>query len=244
VSLSYDAEGRGTYATDLDILFPAVPPSGRDEGTCAPQSDADRVVWSDDVPTGLWFLGDVQPGVDGCIALDLRTGFEQQEDLPGRRWYLCLPAGAFPFAAGQRVEILPEYAAEALPGSVDGLVVRELEAESNAATGVELVVSRGSGVAPLFGMQAAFVPSFDCALQVERACGTLTRPGTLSFAGGGFSAIEAGVGQAATTQDSNGARVEIRVGHAEERFGLQPECAEGPDAPGVDIEIVAVRRNQ
>jgi hypothetical protein len=243
VSLSYDDDARGTYETGMDILFSAVPPSGRGDGVCTPQSDADRTVWSDEIPTGVWFLGEVEPGVDGCVAMDLRTGFEQQESLAGRQWYLCLPPGAFPFEAGQRVEILPDHAAAALAGEVSGLVMRELEVEANVATGLELVVSRGSGVASLFGMHAAFVPAFDCALQVEPTCGTLTRPGGLTLAGGGFATIEVGVGQSATTAaGDDDTQLEIHVGHAEERFAVQPDCAEGPDALGLDIELVAVRR--
>jgi hypothetical protein len=241
VSLSYDADGRGTYDTGMDILFEAVPPSGRVAGECAPQSDADRVVWSDEIPTGVWFLGAVEPGIDGCVAMDLRTGFEQQEGIAGRQWYLCLPPGAFPFEAGQRVEILPETAASELAGEVDGLVIRELDVESNVSTGDELLVSRGSGVAQVFGMQAVFAPIFECDLHVEPECGTVGRPGGLTLAGGGFNTLQVDLGGVATAQ-SEDARIDVYLVHAEERFALHSDCAEGPDALGADIELVAVRR--
>ncbi len=239
VSLSYDEDGRGTLDAGAEIMFPVVPPSGRGEGVCAPQPEEDRIVWSDEVPTGVWFLGDVEPGVDGCVGLDLRTGYEQQEGLAGRSWYLCLPRGAFPFEAGQRVEILPEYGAT---GQVDGVLVRELDVEDNFPTGLELVASRGTAVPSMFGLTATFVPAFDCGLQVDPECGTVGRPGALTFAGDGFETVQAQRGAVATTSRADGMEVELYVAHAEERLLLMPECAEGPDTIGLDIEIVAVQR--
>jgi hypothetical protein len=240
VSLAYDDEGRGTYETELDILFTAVPPSGRVAGVCAPQSEAERVVWSDEIPSGIWTLGAVNEGVDGCVAMDLHAGFEPESG-PARSWTLCLPAGAFPFEPGQRIDIFPEYSAAAMPGTVDGLSISELLIDSNATTGTDLVVSRGTGVAPLFGMSATFAPMFECDAQVEVECGTVTRPGTLTLAGGGFNTVSVGLGHASTT-DAQGGRLDVYVGHAEQRYALASECAEGPDELGTDIELVAVHR--
>jgi hypothetical protein len=172
--------------------------------------------------------------------MDLRSGFEQQESLAGRSWYLCLPPGAFPFEAGTRVEIFGEYAAGAMAGEVDGLVMRELEAETNTTTGRELVVSRGSGVASLFGMTATFAPMFECTPQVEAECGAVVRPGTLTLAGGGFNTLSLGLGHG-TTAGIEGGRLDVFLSHAEERFTLVPECSEGPDVLGTDIELVAVK---
>jgi hypothetical protein len=233
VSLSYDADGFGTYDTALDILFEAVPPSGRTEGICVPQPEASRVVYSEPgIPSGIWFLGEADVGVDGCVSMDLRTGFEEQEDLAGTEWDLCLPVGAFPFEPGRRIEIDPDTS-----GSVR---IAELD-DFDQRTGLELVATAIGPGDTVFGMQPLFTPEFACDLQVEPACGTVTRPGTVSFGGGGFSSVNAVVGHKVGTTSSHGDKLDLYLTRAEERFALHPECAPGPDTLGLDLEVVAVR---
>lgn len=237
VSIIHDEEGDGSWESGGDIAYEIPEFVPRPEGVCAPQSDTDRVLWSD-MPVGNWFLGSVGEGLDGCYDLELRTGFEQELGDGGREWYLCVPQGAFPFQEGERISV-----GDASGG---GVVVERLDplVDVPSLESLQLLIRRGDDDQRLFELAAGFIPAFDCGLSVSENCGSVTRAGTVSLSGSGFPTREVrpSEGAPATLQGADGTRIDVYVAHAEERFALDPTCAEGPDTLGLDTELVAVRR--
>lgn len=220
----------GTFESEGDdVLFvvpPAVPPV---DGACAPQSDGGRIEWSDP-PAGQWELLASDRGVDGCFALDL--GMRDGDALVKQtRWYLCAPLPELPLEPGRLVLVSSRSEGEVVLRTVDDLPTLPT---------VELQASRGSVFPEFHDVQVAAVPEFDCGYAVGPACGTVTRATAVSAGGGSFGVFDLGPGERQTVTDEAGVALTVALAHAEERAALDPECAEGPDVLGLDLEVVAL----
>jgi len=185
----------------------------------------------------------VDRGADGCFALDLVIRNPLDEVLDDARWYVCVPMSTLGLAPGRRVRV------ETLGGtelSTGGVMLRTADGteehpvpEGEPAV-VELQAYRGS-LFPIFhGLQVAAVPSFDCAYGVAETCGTVTRATSVTAGGGDFDVVEMQYGDRTTLTGANEAELTVALAHAEERIVLDPDCAEGPDALGLDLEVAAL----
>lgn len=228
---SADPDTLGTFeAVGDDVLFlvpEATPPA---DGTCAPQSDAGRIEWSDP-STRTWEVLAVERGFDGCFALDLGMRDEADAIVETFRWYLCAPLDELPLEPGRMVGM--ESRAE------DEVVLRTVDELADQPR-VEIQASRGTVFPTLQGVQVAAVPEFDCGYQLAETCGTVTRATSVTAGGGDFEVFELGPGERKTVTDAAGVQLTVALAHAEERAALDPECAEGPDELGLDLEVVAV----
>jgi hypothetical protein len=237
ISVEPGDEQIGTWDSELPIAFVPTEDPLPTDGQCAPRSDGLRVDWSAPVPLGRWVLQSVEPGVDGCLALTLATGFEDPGGIDGDRWYLCVPPELFAFAVGDHIEVAGVYAGTS--GSVEGLLVQLLDDQGSVAVPRrELMVSRGAAAPDVDDVDIAFTPDFDCGYQAEPSCGTVTRQGVVTIGGAqlGAAALRAGDPWVSLTA-ADGSRVDAYVAHAQERVLLDPECAQGPDTLGSDVEI-------
>ncbi len=244
ISIQYDDDGRGTYEAELDILFPPPASAPRPQGICVPTSEAVRLAWTD-VDAGSWYLGDVDEGIDGCVQMLLRTGFEHEQDRDGRPWTLCLPPGVFPFRDGDRVDLRAASIGDPAAGGLETSVqIQALDAlvDTPRSDGAALIATRGPRLTDVFGMRAVVNSEYDCEPHSEPSCGTLRRPASITLSGGGYDTTSVRVAEAPVVTDSaQGDRLQLFLVHASERFALDPECASGPDALGADLELVAVR---
>ncbi|MEM6990708.1 MAG: hypothetical protein AAF721_09430 [Myxococcota bacterium] len=225
IEMGEDGQARLTHDDD-DITFTLVTALPPTTGACAPQEEGDRVAWSD-VPVGLHTLTAFDPGVDGCIRLDLGLpGVE--EPLATATWYLCVPEEVFPFAAGDQVSV----------ETIDTGISSGIRVAQQAGELAELWVYAG-GLAPATkGVSFAPVPDYGCELRAEPECGTISRSSVIVAGGGSFSAAEVSAGAAPTTlEGEDGARAIVYVAHAQERVALDAECAGGPDSIGEDVEV-------
>lgn len=221
-----DDQDRFTHDDDemVHTVVTALPPTA---GACAPQSEGDRVAWSD-VPVGLHQLAGFDAGVDGCMDLQLIGPGQDIETAQPDSWYLCVPEALFPFEPGQEISI------ETIDtGASDG--VRVAGQINNLA---ELWVYAG-GLAPATkGVTFAPVPDYGCDLRAEAECGTVSRSSVIVAGGGNFSAAEISAGEAPTTlEGEDGSQAIVYVAHAQERVALDAECAQGPDTIGEDVEV-------
>jgi len=223
----------------LHLVPAATPPV---VGACAPQSDAGRLYWSEPLPTGNWELDTIDRGADGCYAMDLVIRNPVDEILDEARWYLCAPLSHLGFEPGRRIRIESLGAgfgggSGVLVTTVDG--TEQSPVPEREPTLVELQAFRGSTFPAFRGLQVAAVPEFDCGHAVAETCGTVTRATTVSAGGGAFEVTQMQHGDVQTLAGSEG-DMTIALAHAEERAVLDPECAEGPDTLGLDLEVVAL----
>lgn len=221
----------GTFeAVGDDVLFlvpEATPPV---DGACAPQSDAGRIEWS--APSQrTWELLAVERGFDGCFALDLGQRDAADAIVETFRWYLCAPLDELSLEPGRMVGM--ESRAE------DEVVLRTVDELADQPR-VEIQASRGTVFPTFQGVQVAAVPEFECGYQLAETCGTVTRATSVTAGGGDFEVFELGPGEHKTVTDAAGVQLTVALAHAEERAALDPECAEGPDELGLDLEVVAV----
>jgi hypothetical protein len=219
---SYEAMGDDV----LHLVPDAAPPV---DDACAAQSDTGRIEWSEP-PTGTWELLAVDLGVDGCFSLGLGTRDAEGVVVQETRWYLCTPLSELPFEPGRMVYVSATDD-EAMLVTVDELVDQPT---------VELQASRGTTFSTFYGAQVAAVPEFECGYVVGPSCGTVTRATSVTAGGGSFEVFELGPGERNTITDDAGVQLTVALAHAEERAALDPECAEGPDQLGIDLEVVAV----
>ena len=99
---------------------------------------------------------------------------------------------------------------------------------------------RGSVFPSFRGVQVAAVPEFECGYEVGESCGTVTRATWVTAGGGDFDVFELAPGEVTTTTNAAGVELTVALAHAEERAALDPECAEGRDLLGLDLEVVAL----
>lgn len=239
LQLSGDPDTLGTYEAVGDDVLHVVPAAAPPvDGSCGPQSDAGRLEWSDwsDSPSGEWELLAVDRGADGCFALELGTRDGDERIDHETRWYLCAPLLELELEPGRLLGLEPIGAGVAGEG---GFVLRTIDARPDLPR-VELQAFRGTVFPQFHGLQVAAVPEFDCGYVVGPECGTVTRATSVTVGGGSFGVFDLGPGERETVTDAEGAQLTAALAHAEERAVLDPECAEGPDVLGLDLEVVAL----
>lgn len=212
---------------------------------CEPQSDGDRIDWSGPVPFGLQRIEAAEVGPDGCVALDLADQ-AQIESGESTRWYVCLPTELWGPNPGFWVDISAQNGTgnDILPGSYESVTIelRGPDGEPLVGDTIRMVLSRGQGAPDLAGLKMNLRQDSGCGLITEEACGTLSQASYLSV----WSDVEqhelyAGSGAVDIAVDGN-VSVQLALVHAEERYLLDPVCAEGPDLLGADVELAAVIR--
>ena len=183
---------------------------------------------------GEWRVGAVDVGIDGCVQLDLRTGFEHEQGQPGKGWDVCLPPGAFPFEVDDLVS---------LTGNEHWFQATRLDPNTGNEEGAALVASRLAASSTVFGTQALVEPAFDCEPIADETCGTVRRATSVSVVGGGFESVSIATGQREPVQtQSEHYSLELHLVHASERLVADAEC--NSQLLGADVEMVAVRRDR
>ncbi|MCA9707220.1 MAG: hypothetical protein KDK70_15310 [Myxococcales bacterium] len=236
---SGDPDTLGEYVLGDDEILHLVPPATPPEvGACAPQSDAGRLYWSEPVPSGAWEVVAIESGADGCYALDLGISNPVGETVQSNRWYICAPLSHLGLEPGRLVDISP-----LAQGTGDGGGVLVSTAEETSDSGLPLVqlqAYRGTSFPAFHGLQVAAVPAFNCGYAVAPTCGTITRGTSVTAGGDAFGVVALQPGERQTLAGDGQAEMTVALAHAEERAALDPECAEGPDTLGLDLEVVAL----
>jgi hypothetical protein len=196
-----------------------VPP----EGAVYPGPDEQRLAWSDP-PFGEHQLLAVEVGPDGCVAATVAG--------QDARWYLCVPEGAFPFAADQWIRVDDNF------GAIDIRRVPDPQ-DPIAVPFTQLTLSRGGLLPTLEDVVLAASTDYNAVLAPEPTCGTVASPVDVSarYQGGEVVHLRAGDQAALAGQDRG---LTLWVAHAEERVVLDPTCALGPDELAADIEVAAL----
>lgn len=239
ISIAFNDEGPGTYETQDELVFRIEPLPPSEPGVCTPSADSSRLAWGD-VPTGEWILGAVDEGIDGCVQLRLQTGFEDQIDVDGKPWELCLPRGAFPFSEGDLIDVQDSSSNDV----AEAVVITRNDAETGEPE-TTLTALRSNGGSTVYGMQALVDPELACDPIPEETCGTVRRSVSVSMVGGGFESIDVqqGAEVPATTQSAT-ETLEVHLVHASQRLVADTECESGPVDLGTDLELVAIRRDR
>ncbi len=239
ISVAFDGDGLGTYETQDDLVFRIESLTAPEPGVCTPSAESSRLAWGS-IPTGEWILSSVDEGLDGCVQLALRTGFEEDLDVPGKPWELCLPHGAFPFEEGDLI-VLEDASTNAV---TEAVALTRNDPETGEAE-TTLTAMRSNGGSTVYGMQALVDPELACDAIAEEACGTVRRAVSVSMVGGGFESVgvQQGTEVPATTQ-SETQTLELHLVHASERLVADTACDSGPLELGTDLELVAIRRER
>ncbi|PCC73244.1 hypothetical protein SAMN02745121_03029 [Nannocystis exedens] len=221
VELTADDDGQAEIAgSQRPIVFPQRNPG---ENAYLPGDDAARVAWSDP-PSGVHRITELELGSDGCAAFDLDDGL-----LP--RFYFCTPLTELPFAAGQYVSVDDQ----------GDLLVLSRAADPDDPTPVglaQVAASRGNNLPVISGATLAAKPVFDTELGPDPSCGTVAQPQEFSAEFGG-EIVRFLPGEQVELDDGANHLTIFGV-HAERRIILAPDCAEGPDTLGDDLELVYV----
>lgn len=225
IELTLDDDDRGRFETTSDVLYTRGE-TGEPDGECAAQDDAFRVDWGDTVPQGSFRIAALSPGVDGCTAIDL----EQGDAAVTRRMYLCAPAIALPFGAGDEVFLRMEYGVQS-----ESVVIETAQLPVR-----RLVVARGASAPVVAGLQIAMVPLYGCDFAVD-ACGTVAQAAGVTLGGGSYPVAQAMAGgEPIVLTADDGVRVTVAVAHAQSRVVIDTDCAAGPESLGDDLELAVV----
>lgn len=237
ISVAYDDDGQGEYETEADLVFPISDLPIVDEAdACTPTGAESRLAWGR-VPGGGWRLGAANEGPDGCVQLDLRTGLEDELDQDGIFWELCLPKGAFPFEAGDTLELRQL----SLGAGNDAAEITRLDPLTGEA-GTTMVVWRGNANGTVFGVQPIVSPNLGCEPLAEETCGTVRQVATVSVAGGGYETAELPAdAESSVVTRSEEHQLELYLVHASTRLMTNLDCSDAD--LGHDVELVAIRQN-
>lgn len=208
-------EARSEVVFAIDTIPPA--------DAVYPGDDATRLAWSD-VPYGEHEILTTDLGPDGCVAVEF-AGVQS-------RWYLCVPPGAFPFAADEWVRIDDHFGALEIARIPDPL-------DPIAVPTTRLTVSRGETLPQIDDVVLAAKADYSVPIAPELICGTAARPNEVSvrYMGGDAETLRPGEQTTIAGQDTE---LTLWVPFAEDRVILDPTCAEGPDTLGPDIELAAL----
>lgn len=188
-----------------------------------PGSDEERLVWSDP-PYGDHQLTSVELSPDGCVVARV--------DGDVSNWYLCVPGGAFPFAAGEWIQVADSA------GALDIRRIPDPQAPIAVSEAV-LSLSRGAALPNITDLVLAGKPDFSVPIAPEPVCGTVSRPDDITARFEDGEVVHLLPGES-TTLAGAGRSLTLWVAHAEDRVVLDSECAEGPDGLGQDIEVAAL----
>jgi hypothetical protein len=213
--------GHRSTGTTIDYAIVDQAPEGE---ACEPLSDGERVDWSP-LSLGDYDVIAIETGVDGCHRFSLRGSGESE-----REWYLCVPEAMQPFAAGDRIRVEGADGGHALAAS-----------RVDAAGSVRLEVARS--VTSTSGVTAGARPIAACTLQVDDACGVVSRPAEVAvrIGEGEPQALAAGMTLTGTIDDLT--QIDFHVAYAADRLTMVAGCAEGTDLIGTDVETVVVVRS-
>ncbi len=247
VVIEFDADGvhQGYRSVGTEVVFDRESTPPEYGPGCEPQSDGDRLDWSDPVPTGLRRIEAAEIGPDGCVSLDLASE-SQVETGESDRWYLCLPTELWGPNPGSWIFIERETGSfGTLSGDFEtiSLELRDGSGEPLLQDKVKMVVSRGRGAPELGGLNLVVRENSGCEPTVDEACGTLGRGAYVQAWAdvGSTHDLHPGDGPAQIVVDDL-TTVELAVMHAEQRYLLDPACAEGSNEIGADLELAAVIR--
>lgn len=231
------AEGRfeARDAEDLVLVHPA-PPQLREvaRGECALPDPSRSPAWGLPIPAGQWVLGAVDKGIDGCFTLDLINDIDGAGDF---RWHLCVPSEAFPFEAGQRVNIL-RRAGEigAAAGNHEAVVVVAIDEEGEP--GVEMIASRGQGLPVIHGLQIVANPIEGCVGEFD-PCGTHRVAARLRVRAGA-EAFDLESEQALPPIAESRGDIFLFSGRVTHRDVVNVSCSELAPELGPEIELVSL----
>ncbi len=237
LAVAHDAGAQGSVEVNSEYEPYAFAPGAAMNSTCEILPPRQRAEWSGDVPTGHWRLSGVRDGLDGCLELDLRTAWQDQQDVAGDPWFLCLPDLTFPFSQGDHIQVLPVWTEGANAGVE--LVELDLGTTTPRAGGARLVIAEHGGPGP-WGMSMTFVPEEGCELSID-ACGVAASPGALELSGWGDTPFVARVGEVATVVNEAGEEAEFLVTMAEQTWVQHESCTGLSTPPGPRAQLVAVR---
>lgn len=197
------------------LVYQPADPQEPVPGACAPQADSGRLAWSSPPEGSSLEIVDARVGPDGCLAVDF-AGISET-------WYGCVPAGSFPFTAGEAVSF---------SGSGERLWIEGASASMVLSTGAELPVLKDTVIAARFDYECSPAPD---------ACGTAARSGRLTAKRGEGATVAVPIGEPVLLEGA-AEGLTLHLAHAQSRGVVNTSCSEGPAAVGADVELVAVYR--
>jgi hypothetical protein len=227
--------------------------------SCAVADEAQRPAFSTDLPTGMQELIGVDAGPDGCVALrtrhvtvgppvsprdaDADAGALAGEDAGvepepagaiASAAYVCVPAGMFPFHAGDVVEI----GTDQRDVGATRLHIVQRDARGLPATELDVVPLRDSDFVTPLDLQLERRES--CAYIVDERCAQTSVAAELQVRVGKDRVTLRGGETEHVSASGFGVDLALPIGQY--RALLDTECAAGSPEPGGDAALVAVMR--
>lgn len=191
---------------------------------CLGGGDRGGFAWSETAQgTGIVQISSLDRGPDGCYAMTL----SESEDLPSF-FFVCVPAEAFPFEAGDTIEISHLTA-------LDQRSLRLSRAGSAGRPRVELLIYSGvTGIDT--GTIAGNMVDTEC-VGDRLDCGGFAIPGAfqVTTSPGGAQTIVSG---GSDEVDVPGSRVTVMVGRVERIVLAHPDCTAGRDTLGIRGDVL------
>jgi hypothetical protein len=211
---------------------------------CEPPSEESRIDWSENLPDYPVEIAALEAGIDGCYAFTLQEWGIEEDTGPvpfgdPSVWYLCAPANAMPFVAGEFIDL------DVMSGTVG---TRELTLTlldpttllpAIGGNGEPLrrlrLLHGGTGpqfIGPAIGVELEAVLASECPWRLEPGCATAERVSQIREAGG--SPIE--VGDPVSFPSSLIDRTMV-LAYMRERAVVDRACTDGAEALTYDIDL-------
>lgn len=246
LAIEFDSQGRGEWLGYEELLF--VPKTEQDEqgAECEPSAEELRIDWQLEVPNRAVSVLAAEAGVDGCFELELQELAESQSVEPFGApygFYLCAPAAAVPFAAGDVLNFAEYHhgdgGRELTVTSLNGETLQPLSGEG--ARTVRFM--RGvSSPTRLHGFVAGTPAAFErlgCPWQIEaNECATVDRPVDIGEFGES-NVLQPGAATVFPNEALGVVRTSV-LAYARQLAALDLACAEGSTELPFDIDIAVI----
>jgi hypothetical protein len=191
------------------------------ESSCS-DAEAQAFQWSLAEP-GSFMVVAVEPGVDGCVGVDLAPAGGGD----AVRSFICIPVDLFPFAPGDLVTV------------DDTSLMRAFGNELRiSGTAAELVVISQTVEVSALGVAGTTMVMADCD-GVRRDCGAYVQASMLELSGG--TTVRAGE-RVAVAPDARGWAGEVAVGQSWHVVVARDGCETSESVVGTGTDVVIVRR--
>jgi hypothetical protein len=214
--------------------------------SCVASAAEFRLDWQSWVPVRDVELLAIEQGVDGCFELSLQelgtSGGEIVEVGEPYPFYMCAPALAVPFAAGERLEFLEASGSHGERELAVNLLDYDTLAVATSENGAPLRQIRymraGNDpqfIGPTFSRELVALPAYDCPWIIDEGCATAERPVELAIEGDGV--LEPGVPMELSEGSSTFTTI---ASYARERAIVDRSCSDGALQLDYDIDFIVI----
>lgn len=247
LGLQFDGTGPATWIGGDDVRFTPRTAAPEQPLSCEPSATESRIVWTDNLPERAVQIAALDAGLDGCFEFTLHEHIlDGTTVIPWQgpfTWYLCAPAEAVPFVAGEFIEIELVSSDDSGTSELMLTLLDPLDLQTATINDVPLrrvrLLHGGTGaqfIGPAVGREFVVEVEASCPWQLEPGCATAERATKLrDVESSELILVGTPVMFSSPALDRT-----LVLTHMRQRAVVDPACSDGAVVLSYDIDLALV----